>query len=306
MSDLDLFGQPLLDRLPRRTSGEGTSARLNRTVAVALIALEVSRAELNSYSCEKSNHIFTQPQLMACLVLKAYLRCTYRDVIERLEVMPQVVEALGLKRLPNYSTLKKFADRLTTATIDRIAAKVLEWCLSRGLQVNDVAVDSTGIECSPASVHYTDRRGRQRGRYVKVSLMVSCGNLLLIGMQVSVGPTPDAKEAFDLLWPASGRCQPTALYADAGYDAESVHRFCREGWGVRSYIPPVARGGYGVIKSRWRSRMRPLPRCYGRRWHSETYISGLKRTTSPSVRARKEQPMKIEAALNVLAYAIRR
>jgi hypothetical protein len=45
---------------------------------------------------------------------------------------------------------------------------------------------------------------------------------------------------------------------------------------------------------------------YGKRWMVESFISGLKRTTGSMLAARKKSSLFVEAALRVLAYAIRR
>ncbi|MBC7785534.1 MAG: transposase [Burkholderiales bacterium] len=301
---LGLFGQPVVERTKRN--------KQNLLLDVAVLALHVGSLTLDSYSRPKSPHLYTQPQLLAILILKAYLKQTYRGIIEVLETSKQLCDALGLKdgRLPDHSSLKKFADRLGPTVLDQAVAQLLAFCLrNESNAAAEVAMDSTGVECSTASQHYQMRIGRGRGRYVKLSLAVTCTTLLLVTFAVSFGPSHDRREVMDVLWRASGRCTPGALYADAGYDLEAAHAFCRDGWGVRSYIPPVARGGFGTIASPHRATMagRDLTASgYGRRWHIESFISGFKRTTSPGVRARTDAAMLTEAALNLLAYAIRR
>jgi len=307
---LGLFAQPVSAK-PRR-------GKRNLLVDVAILSLHVASLSLESYSRPKSPHLYTQPQLLAILILKAYLKQTYRGIVDVLSASPVLRQTLGLKddRVPDYSSLKKFADRLSPALLNDVVGQVLAWCLANESQdgknppaVADVAVDSTGVECSPASRHYEMRIGRVRGRYVKMSLVVTCTTLLLVTFMAGFGPTQDRKEVMDLLWQTSGRCTPGAIYADAGYDLEAAHAFCRDGWGVRSYIPPVPRGGSGTIASKHRVTMtgRDLVASgYGRRWHAESFISGYKRSTDGSVRARTEPAMLTEASLNLLAYAIRR
>ena len=143
---------------------------------VAALALHVARLELADYSRPKSPHLYTRPQLLAVLVLKAFLRQTYRGVIDVPDLSPPPREAIGLRRLPNFSTLKKFANRLTPTLIDSLVAATLrEVRLAGGVPaVAELALDSTGVECSPASCHYAMRIGRRRGRYVKLSLAVAC------------------------------------------------------------------------------------------------------------------------------------
>jgi len=59
-----LFGQPI------------SEADDQETVRVVKLALRLARRHLSGYSHKKSPKKFTQPQLMACLVLKAPMRCT--------------------------------------------------------------------------------------------------------------------------------------------------------------------------------------------------------------------------------------
>jgi hypothetical protein len=74
-------------------------------VAFARTALATARAELPAYSHPKSPHKFTQPQLVAMLALKDFLRTDYRGVIAYLSDWTDLRRALELTRLPNYSTL---------------------------------------------------------------------------------------------------------------------------------------------------------------------------------------------------------
>jgi hypothetical protein len=48
------------------------------------MALELAQQVLPPYSHPKSPHKFTQPQLLACLIVKAYLRQSYRGIVELL------------------------------------------------------------------------------------------------------------------------------------------------------------------------------------------------------------------------------
>lgn len=49
---------------------------------------------------------------MACLILRAYTKTTYRGVLELLASSPNLREALGMPdKLPHYPTLQKFSAR---------------------------------------------------------------------------------------------------------------------------------------------------------------------------------------------------
>ncbi len=74
-------------------------------IAFARAAFEAGKEALADYSCPKSPHKFTQPQLFAMLVLKQFFKLDYRGVVAWLSKWTELREALELKRIPNYSTL---------------------------------------------------------------------------------------------------------------------------------------------------------------------------------------------------------
>jgi transposase len=303
-AQLDLFDPSLTHPLPKRRRRQ----RRNELLEVMQLALIVARRQLNDYSCPRSKHTYTQPQLLACLILKSLKKLTYRGTTELLETADGLREVLGLEQVPAYSTFKEFADRVLTPTLlDELVGQVLLLLQEKGLVVDQVAADSTGIETSSASVHFVSRAKRKRDGYVKLSLVVACGTIVLVSLVVSFGPGNDLVEAWPLLAQARLRCRPDWLLADSGYDAERMHRFCAD-WGTRSYIPPVPKTKDGTIKSGpGRIRCgRHKPYLYGNRWHAESFISGMKRTCGSTLAARSDHALQTEAGLKALAYAIRR
>ena len=95
--------------------------------------------------------------------------------------------------------------------------------------------------------------------------------------------------------------------ADAGYDAEWVHRWCRDRHGIESWIPPAVHRRDGKVGGRWRKVMaQGLPREYSRRWGVETFISGLKRTVGSVLQARSLEGQLAEAVQRTLVYSLRR
>lgn len=76
------------------------------------MALSIGQQGLDPYSHPKSPHKYTQAQLFAILAFKHFLNTDYRGVIAMLDEWPDIKEALGLTKLPNFSTLKYAQDRL--------------------------------------------------------------------------------------------------------------------------------------------------------------------------------------------------
>lgn len=310
---LDLFDPAVTHPAsPVRSRGRrGNCRRRNELLDVAHVALAVSRRQLNDYSCPKSKHTFTQPQLLACLVLRACRKLTYRGTAELLDASDALREVLGLTHAPAHTTLKEFEGRVVTpALLERLVGEVLATLVEHGgLVVDELAVDSTGVETSSASVHFQSRAKRTRKSYVKLSLAVACTCIMLVSFAVGMGPSNDLGDgAREVLWRAAPRCRPDWVLADSGYDAEWFHTFCRAAWDATSHVPPVPKTKDGTVKS-GPDRVRcatHTPLNYGRRWHVESFISGMKRTCGSTLAARSERALFNEAGLKALAYAIRR
>jgi len=288
-----------------------TSKKKTTTVeAVMELAMRLGQKHLAPYGAVRSRKDFTQRQLMSCLILRAYLQTTYRGVLEILAVSAPLRAALGLEeKLPHYTTLQKFSARAEVLKVVDALLRAITEKLGRPPGAA-AAMDSTGLEVTGASAYFNTRRGQPGRKWVKLSLVVWCGTLLPMALQVGWGPSNDKRQAPELLTKASQVTPgPKKLYADAGYDADWVHRFCHEQWGTTSIIKPAHRCRDGSLGGTYRAAMSPQhlqDNRYGLRWHIESFMSGLKRTTGCALRARLPHTLQSEAALRVLAYALRR
>jgi len=287
----------------------------SRIERVAELAMKLGAEHLAPYGCAKSRHDFTQRQLMACLILKSYLKTSYRGLMDFLEGHGRLRSVLGLEeKMPHYTAVQKFSARknvmaVAEAMIGRIGKAALRKLGTKG---SAVAIDSTGLELTGASAHYVSRSGQVRTKYLKASLAVVCGMLLPLGVVLDTGPNSDKCQAFELLdksLGAAGPDLPAKLLADAGYDADWIHEVCRGLWGVHSVIRPVVRRANGTLGGCYRPEMtaRELKRHgYSRRWHIESFISGLKRFCGPTLTARTERCRRHETIIRILAYALHR
>jgi len=278
---------------------------------VAELAMKLGGRHLADYGSARSRHDFTQRQLMACLILRAYLKTTYRGVLELLSVSPHLRGALGMPdKRPHYTTLQKFSARSQVLAIaDAMIRTIGRAAGEPKFAKTSAAMDATGLETTTASAHFQSRAGRTRRKWVKVSTIVLCGSLLPLSLVLGWGPGNDKSQAKELMTKASEATLPAKLYADAGYDAEWVHDQCRLDWGVESVIKPARQRADGTRSGFWRSRMsgKYLARKgYGTRWAVESFFSGLKRTMGSTLTSRKPSQLLAEAAFKVLAYTLRR
>jgi Transposase DDE domain len=278
---------------------------------VAELAMQLGQKHLSDYGATRSRHDFTQRQLMACLILRAYLKTTYRGVLELLSISPGLRQCLGLgDKLPHYTTLQKFSARSQVLEIADAMIGTIGRSAGRGEpEPTAAAMDATGLETTTASAHFQCRRGGQRRKWVKISTIILCGSLLPLSLVVGMGPNNDKCQAQELIAKAQTAAVPAKVYADAGYDAEWIHVQCREEWGTESVIKPAVHRKDGKLGGRWRSGMTEKylkKKQYGKRWAVESFFSGLKRTTGSTLTSRTPKQLLAETAFKVLAYTLRR
>src|SRR5277367_5620960 len=157
---------------------------------MAELAMGLGQKHLADYGAVRSRHDFTQRQLMSCLILRAYLKTTYRGLVDLLSGHESLRGILGMEeKLPHYTTLQKFSARKDVlAVADAMIAQIGAAALRGAGKRTAIAIDSTGMETTTASAHFTSRAGRQRRKWVKLSMAVVCGSLFPLGLVLDWGP----------------------------------------------------------------------------------------------------------------------
>ncbi|HMO16333.1 MAG TPA: transposase [Pirellulaceae bacterium] len=127
------------------------------------VALRTAQQSLPEYSHEFSPRKFTQHQLFACLVLKSFLKTDYRGVVEHLSDCASLREAIGLTKVPHFTTLQKAARRLLKRRdVDHLIGSTLKLAMGRKKTVKLAAIDSTGLQSRHCSSYYVKRRSREQ------------------------------------------------------------------------------------------------------------------------------------------------
>ena len=176
------------------------------------------------------------------------------------------------------------------------------------------AIDSTGLESRHVSVYYTRRSKRHKGhlkhRFVKLSALCDTRSHLILSAVVDRGPKPDYAEFTPAV--AQGLCRHRfkTLLADAGYESEANHVYCREELNLVSIIPTTSRGRprkdglASPVTGRYRKQMHDdFPqKAYGQRWQIETVFSMIKRNLSSALAARRPFAVNREVLLKVITH----
>ena len=81
-------------------------------VALAKQAVRTAKKALPLYSAKRSRHDFTQAQLFAILVLRQFFQTDYRGIVQLFEDLKDLQKALGISKIPHFTTLQKAQQRL--------------------------------------------------------------------------------------------------------------------------------------------------------------------------------------------------
>ena len=135
---------------------------------VAAVALSTAERILPKYSCDKSRHDYTLPQLFTCLVLKQFYKKDYRGIVEILKDNSDLREDLGLSKVPHFTCLQKAEAKLLTD--ERIKALLTEQInrffklpeteegqRAYSAEIEQAAIDSTGLQHDQASRYFVKR-----------------------------------------------------------------------------------------------------------------------------------------------------
>ena len=89
-------------------------------LVLAKQALKTAQQVLPPYSDLRSRHDFTQSQIFAILVLRQFFKTDYRGITRILQEHQNIKDALGLDKLPHYTTLQKAQQRMLKKTSSRV------------------------------------------------------------------------------------------------------------------------------------------------------------------------------------------
>src|SRR6185436_15306846 len=185
-------------------------------VKLGTLALRIAARRMAPYASVYSRKDFTQPQLLACLIIRGARGLTYRGTAALLRECPDLKAALGLTKVPHFTTLESFANTgdLLLLVDDLIQELMLHIGGGDKPRVEEIAVDSTGFSATFSSAYFSEKR-RHCGPFVKVSVAVVCGLLLPASVVISWGRSNDKTQAPEVITKAAACVQATRLYADA-------------------------------------------------------------------------------------------
>jgi hypothetical protein len=129
--------------------------------------LVLNHGRIPLFSNRKSNHIFTIWQHIVLITIRQYEGKSYRMFVDWLFEACYLRSFLRLSRIPHFTTLQNFTERINNALLEKIIPSFI--VISGCTKLIFVGIDSTGFKMTHASQYYTDLTGLRR-KYAKLSI----------------------------------------------------------------------------------------------------------------------------------------
>ena len=228
-----------------------------------------------------------------------YVRKSYRDMEEWLLASDAIVKELGLKEIPDHSTLNRTYKRMRMELLDALQRQLLDQLQPKEL---GIAFDTTGFSPTQASMHYLARCGRKYDHFYKGGYAVGVESQLILASMSGQGPGADTGFLEPLRRKARryGVRGQWMVLADCGFDARTAR--------PEDLIPPQRRGGVMRLPQRI-ERMELVSEArlegfFGQRWKVETVNSVIKRKFGDDIRSHKPSRRYREPIVKGLIYNI--
>lgn len=273
-------------------------------------ALSVAESVLPPYRTKFSNHLYTQPQLLALLCLMRYEDWTFREAVVRLGEHTELLRALGLARAPVHGTLYHFMRRLDESTLERALEEAFRRMSPPPAPPAGatIAIDGTGLESGSISTYFVKRTGTlSRKHYLKWVISVDTFKQAITAQIARAGPTNDTASLPGLVEKARELSPVSTVLADAEFDSQQNHEYVRNVAGAISVIPAKRNRVKGKAKGIRAQMQKNFPKeLYARRALVETVFSVVKRKLSNRAPGRTLDTQRVQALLLGVSFNIYR
>ena len=266
----------------------------------------LKHARIPLFSNRKSNHIFTIWQHIVLVAIRQYEGKSYRMFVEWLIEAYYLRSFLRLSRIPHFTTLQKFTDRINNSLLEKIISSFI---VISGTKHIFAGIDSTGFKITHASQYYTDRTELRR-KYAKLSIGVDVLQQIICTIKIRRAPTRHDNVDFRPIITRTSNILPLSVVtADKGYDSEDNHLLVREDLHAFSIIParyehvPMWRT-HGKDRKQMKRGYSKL--LYNQRNKDETIISVIKRLFGENLMSRLTRMQNRELSFRCITYNMHR
>ena len=244
---------------------------------------------------------------MVLLVIRQYEGKSYRLFVDWLVEAYYLRMVLQLSRIPHFTTLQKFAERISGTILEKIISSFIIFTNIGQLLVG---IDSSGFKATHASQYYTERAKLRRRKYIKLSLAAEVLQQIICTIKIRRAPTRHDNIDFGPLITKTSEILPlSVVIGDKAYDSEVNHILVREILHALSVIParyehvPIrnTHGKYRKLMKHGYSKL-----LYSQRNKDETIVSVIKRLFGEHITSRLVKTQNRELSFRCIAYNIHR
>jgi hypothetical protein len=250
----------------------------------------------------KSNHIYTVWQHIVLVTIRQYEGKSYRMFTDWLVEAYYLRLFLQLSKIPHYTTLQKFTDRINITMLDRIISSFI---LFTGTSHIFAGIDATGFKIIYASEYYTNK-AKLRKKYAKLSIGADVLQQLVCSVKIRRAPTRHDNVDFKPIVTKILKIKKLSIVvADKAYDSEENHKLVRENLHGFSIMPPryeqvpvwKTAGKYRKEMKRGYNKI-----LYNQRNKDETIVSVIKRLFGEHINSILVRMQNRELVLRCIAY----
>jgi len=269
--------------------------RLKKIIKIGRRALK--RGKIPLYWSKYSRKDFTIHQHIMILVLTQYFKRGVQYVLDMIDEINELKKALGLKKVPDESTISKEKERIPEIWIKMVIKEIAKMAGISG----KVAVDSTGIRMSHRSFHYTIKI--EEAKKIRVELKMHSAVDIVTSLFLNVIPTEFYVNDSPYLIPLLSDIQELdAVYGDKGYDSNKNIKFIL-GKGATPYLSIRNNAKRGLRKKYLlKSQSEAWKREYAHRNVIESSFHSFKSIVGEYVFARSLESAFKTLLFKVLAY----
>ena len=266
----------------------------------------LKHARIALFSNRKSNHIFTIWQHIVLITIRQYEGKSYRMFVDWLFEACYLRSFLELSRIPHFTTLQKFTDRINNTLLEKIISSFI---VISGTKHIFAGIDSTGFKSTHSSQYYTER-AKLRRKWIKLSIGADVLLQIICTIKIRRAPTKHDNIDFRLITTKTSSILPLSVVtADKGYDSEHNHQLVRDGLHALIIIParyehvPIWRthGRYRKQMKRGYSKL-----LYNQRNKDETIVSVIKRLFGEHLMSRLTRTQNRELSFRCITYNMHR
>ena len=266
----------------------------------------LKHARIPLFSNRKSNHIFTIWQHIVLVTIRQYEGKSYRMFVDWLFEAYYLRSFLRLSRIPHFTTLQKFTDRINNALLEKIISSFI---VISGTKHIFFGIDSTGFKITHASQYYTERTDARR-KYAKLSIGADLLQQIICNIRIRRAPTRHDNIDFRPIITRTSNILPLSVVtADKGYDSEDNHLLVRDRLHAFSIIPArYERVPIWRTRGKYRKQMkRGYPKLlYNQRNKDETIVSVIKRLFGEHLMSRLTRTQNRELSFRCITYNMHR